>query len=115
MKKIATKDTYSHIFNIASILLPENTRSFLVVTSDAANIVILDLKDCSFTPLINLPYGRTGLRKVEPGIYLSVSPCGRAIFTAALEKFKLAWTVSKDENQNPVLSAPLENTRNKCE
>ena len=113
IKKIASTKAYAHIFNIAALLLPELKRSHLVISSDSGNIVILDLKDCKFTPLVSIPYGRTGLRKEEPGIYLSVSPCGRAIFSSALEKFKLAWTVSKDEKENPVLSAPLENTRNK--
>lgn len=113
MKQIVTEPMYSHIFNLATLSPTESEKDYLVVMSDAANIVIFDLTGCTFKPIISLPYGRTGLRRVEPGYYLSVSPCGRAIFSSALEKFKLAWSVSKNDKNLPTLSSPLENSRSK--
>ncbi|KAH0792774.1 pre-mRNA-splicing factor rse1 [Histomonas meleagridis] len=102
------KPTFCHVFSVATISLPESTQDFLVVTSDSGDITVFDLTNKIFTQLFSIPYARTGMRRYEPGPYLSVSPCGRAIFSSSLEKYKVAFSISKSKNGKPSLSAPIE-------
>lgn len=112
--KILTKQTFCHVYSVKTLSFPESTHDYLVVTADSGNITILDLLGEKFTQVICIPFGRTGMRRFEPGYYLNVSPCGRAIFTTSLEKYKVAWEIIQTENFAPKIGPPIDLPRSHC-
>ena len=114
MTKVLTKQTFCHVYSVKTLSFPGSTIDYLVITSDSGNITIIDLKGEKFQKLICVPFGRTGMRRFEPGYYLNISPCGRAIFTASLEKYKVAWEIIQTENLAPQLGPPIDLPRSHC-
>lgn len=114
MTKVLTKQTFCHVYSVKTLSFPGSTIDYLVITSDSGNITIIDLKGEKFQKLICIPFGRTGMRRFEPGYYLNISPCGRAIFTASLEKYKVAWEIIQTENLAPQLGPPIDLPRSHC-
>lgn len=53
-------------------------------------------------------FGKTGVRRVIPGQYLSVDPKGRACLIASVEKNKLVYVLNRNAQAELTISSPLE-------
>ena len=53
-------------------------------------------------------FGKTGVRRVVPGQYVTAEPKGRAIMVAAVEKQKLVYVMNRDNAGRTTISSPLE-------
>ena len=114
--RIFTRPTFCHVLNVQTLSFPgeedsKNFHDFLGLIADSGNITIADLSGDGYKEIICIPYGRTGMRRMEPGFYFNISLCGRAIFAAALEKYKIAWPIAQNDQAIPEISAPIETTR----
>lgn len=100
---------YAHVFAVAALSAPGAAHDFLAATSDAGDLTIFDLSGgARFHRVASVPFARAGLRRLEPGPYLAVSPCGRAVFACALEKYKVAFAVGGGEGASLSVGAPIE-------
>ena len=113
MKRIMIEPMYTHIFSVSTLVIPgaQYTHDYLVASSDSGNITIFDLGNLKFKSIICIPYARVGMRRTEPGFYMCTSPCGRVIFTTAIQKNRVAWTLIKDDQDIPIIRAPIETSR----
>ncbi|OHT00949.1 CPSF A subunit region family protein [Tritrichomonas foetus] len=111
INRIFTKPTFCHLFNVKTLSFPGSIHDYLAMTSDSGNITIADLKNDDITIVACFPFARTGMRRMEPGYYFNISPCGRAILTSALEKYKVAWPVNQSDDKSPQILPPIETTR----
>ncbi|KAG5354548.1 Pre-mRNA-splicing factor RSE1 [Yarrowia sp. B02] len=98
--------THSQVRNIASFRLPGLKKDYLIASSDAGVISILEIKD-DFVSVHKEAYGRSGVRRVTPGEYLAVDPKGRACMLAAVEKQKLVYVLNR-QGSEITISSPLE-------
>ena len=78
--------------------------------TDSGRISILEYSPSlnQFTPVHQEPYGRSGLRRIVPGHFLSVDPQGRALLLGALEKQKFVYVLNRDADAKLTISSPLE-------
>lgn len=78
--------------------------------SDSGRIVFLEyiLEVEGFVQLHYHTYGKSGVRRVVPGEYLAVDPCGRCAMIGAMESAKLCYVLSRDNKGQLTISSPLE-------
>lgn len=115
-KQVICQQMFCHVHSVSTITIPKEDnkiRDWIAVTADSGNITILEVNQNKFAQLVSLPFARTGLRRYEPGYFLSVSPCGRAIVASALEKYKLAWPLQISQENTPILNAPIEHKKSR--
>jgi splicing factor 3B subunit 3 len=103
------------------------TRDYIIVGSDSGRLTILDYNaehnrfaNCvidgamllilydRFDKVHEETYGRTGMRRVVPGQYLTTDPKGRALMIGAIEKSKFVYILNRDSAAKLTISSPLE-------
>lgn len=53
-------------------------------------------------------YGKTGVRRIVPGQYISADPMGRAFMISAIEKQKFVYIMNRDSENKLTISSPLD-------
>ncbi|KAG5361182.1 Pre-mRNA-splicing factor RSE1 [Yarrowia sp. C11] len=102
-----THHTHSQVREIRSFRLPGLKKDYILCSSDAGVISILEYRNNRFFSLHKESYGRSGIRRVVPGEYLAVDPKGRACMLASVEKSKLVYVLNR-QGADIVISSPLE-------
>ena len=114
MVRCFVEPLFCHVFSVGCLSFPGSNHDFVALTADSGNITVVDLFENRVSRVFSFPFAKVGMRRHEPGFYLCVSPCGRSIFAAAIERHKVAWSVSQSETGRPVISAPIEPSRSKA-
>lgn len=96
--------------SIAPFRIAGSSKDHIIITSDSGRVVILDYdaNKNSFEEIHTETYGKTGIRRIVPGQYLTVDPKGRAALIASVEKNKLVYVLNRDSAANVTISSPLE-------
>lgn len=78
--------------------------------SDSGRLPIIEyLSDQNKFHRVHLEtFGKSGIRRVIPGQYLSVDPKGRACCIASVEKNKLVYVLNRNAQADLTISSPLE-------
>lgn len=78
--------------------------------SDSGRIVILQYnpQKNSFDKVHQETYGKTGIRRIVPGQYISPDPKGRALMISAIEKQKFVYILNRNTENMLTISSPLE-------
>lgn len=115
--RILAQNAYCNIRNIASIKVIGATKDLILLTSDSGMLSIIeyDSSHNKFIPIKNETYYKTGIRRISPGDYISVDPKGRAVMLTALERNKIVYTFTREDNEyaNKLsIMSPVEANRN---
>jgi splicing factor 3B subunit 3 len=58
-------------------------------------------------------FGKTGIRRATPGLYMAADPKGRSIMIGAVERAKFVYILNRDPQTNKlVISSPLDSHKN---
>jgi splicing factor 3B subunit 3 len=63
---------------------------------------------CCFEKVHQETYGKTGVRRIVPGQYISSDPMGRAFMISAVEKQKFVYIMNRDSENKLTISSPLD-------
>lgn len=98
------------IRSIAPFRIAGSSKDHVIVTSDSGRVAILDYNPDKnvFEQLHLETFGKSGIRRIVPGQYLTVDPKGRAALIASVEKNKLVYVLNRDSAANVTISSPLE-------
>lgn len=107
---VLSYNLFGIIRSIASFRIAGSSKDHIIVTSDSGRVIILDYnpQKNSFDQLHSETYGKSGIRRIVPGQYLTVDPKGRAALIASVEKNKLVYVLNRDSSANVTISSPLE-------
>lgn len=110
LQPVARVDAFATIRALDSFRLPGTRRDYIVLTSDAGAISILqpDPATATFRRVHCEVFGKSGCRRIVPGQFLACDPKGRACMVAAVEKQKFAYVLNRDSAENLTISSPLE-------
>jgi len=83
---------------------------YAIIGSDSGRITIIEyLPAQNRLNRVHLEtFGKSGVRRVIPGQYLSVDPKGRACLIASAEKNKLVYVLNRNAQAELTISSPLE-------
>ena len=95
------------LLTVNAIKLPGTRTDLIAITSDLGIFVVYDFVNNKLQKIHEEPYGRSGTRRIVPGIYAAVDPKGRCIMLAALEYKKLTFILNR-EDAKYLISSPLE-------
>lgn len=78
--------------------------------TDSGRIVVLQYNGEKnvFEKLHQETYGKTGVRRIVPGQYISTDPMGRAFMLSAIEKQKFVYIMNRDSENKLTISSPLD-------
>lgn len=107
---ILSYNCFGILRSIAAFRIAGSSKDHILVTSDSGRIAVLDYNpDKNTFDQIHLEtFGKSGIRRVVPGQYLTVDPKGRAAMIASVEKNKLVYVLNRDSAANVIISSPLE-------
>ena len=127
LQSMVARQTFSHIRGLVPFRVPGSSKGtllhflllylilidYIVVTSDGGRIVVLsfDTATHSFTKVHQETFGKTGLRRIVAGQFLTADPKGRAVMLAAPEKQKLVYILNRDSKGGLMIYSPLEANR----
>ncbi|KAJ7819941.1 CPSF A subunit region-domain-containing protein [Mycena olivaceomarginata] len=116
LSSVVVTDVFASIRSLASFRLTGNNKDYAIIGSDSGRIVILEFSEDSrkFIKLHQETYGKTGARRIVPGMFLATDPKGRSVMISALEKSKLVYILNRDAASNLTISSPLEAHRAAC-
>lgn len=102
-------DTFSLITQLSTFRLPGTRRDHIILLTDSGNLTVLqaDISSRTFIRLHCEPFGRTGIRRCVPSLYLSVEPHGRACMISAVERQKFCYVLNRDGENRVTISSPL--------
>ncbi|KAJ2715833.1 pre-mRNA-splicing factor rse1 [Coemansia spiralis] len=108
-----SQNLFCRIRSLAQFRLPGGTKDYVAVGSDAGALAVLeyDVRARRFVAVQYHEFGRTGLRRQQPGQYVAADPKGRAVMVAAIERAKIVYVVTRDADAAVVLASPLEANR----
>lgn len=116
LSRLVVQNTYCNIRAIAPFKVLESTKDLILLTSDSGTLSIIefDAVSSNFKPVKNETYYKTGIRRLAPGEYISVDPSGRAVMLGAIERNKLVYSFTRDNNHlnKLVVMSPIEANRN---
>lgn len=109
-KTILTHNAFGILRRIASVRIPGTPCDLLIVTSDAGRIALLQyIPEKNRFERIHLEtYGKSGIRRTIPGMYLAVDPRGRCCMLGSAEKNKTVYILNRDQEQKVTISSPQE-------
>lgn len=110
---ILTTNTFGIIRKMAAIRIPGTPSDILIVTSDSGRIALLEYDpDKNRFDHVHLEtYGKSGIRRTIPGMYLAVDPRGRCCMLASAEKNKIVYILNRNQEQKVTISSPQEITQ----
>lgn len=112
LELIASSRLFSIIRSIKAFKLTGSKKDFIVVSSDSGKLTVLELVGDKLVVLHSETYGKTGVRRIIPGQFLTCDPKGRSLMIASLDKSKLVYILNRDNQANLTISSPLEANRN---
>ncbi len=87
---------------------------YVILGTDSGRISVLewnDEKSC-FVRIQCETFGKTGIRRGIPGLYLATDPKGRAVMIGAAERAKFVYILNRDAQSKLMISSPLDSHRN---
>ena len=110
MISVAMQNVFGLIRRIAAFRLSGTNRDYLVMTSDAGRIIVLEFDGVKnkWKKIHQETYGKTGIRRAVPGEYLATDPIGRTVMIGAIEKQKFVYILGRDGQSRLTISSPLE-------
>lgn len=110
LEPVLSHNCFGILRSIAPFRIAGSSKDHIIVTSDSGRVAILDYNSAtnSFDQVHLETFGKSGIRRVIPGQYLTVDPKGRAAMIASVEKNKLVYVLNRDSAANVVISSPLE-------
>uniref|UniRef100_A0A7S0PY64 DNA damage-binding protein 1 n=1 Tax=Coccolithus braarudii TaxID=221442 RepID=A0A7S0PY64_9EUKA len=110
VQTIYATEVFGIIRSISTFRLTGGNRDYLVVGSDSGKIVILEFSPerACFERIHGETYGKSGIRRIVPGQFVSADPRGRALMVSATEKQKLVYILNRDSAARLTISSPLE-------
>ena len=109
-KTICRQDVFGTIRSIGTFRLLGGEFDYLVMATDSGkfNIYRYDMKENRFIIEISHAYGHVGCRRALAGELLAMDPAGRAIMCGAVERQKIVYGLTREEDVPLVLKSPLE-------
>ncbi|CAH1955904.1 unnamed protein product [Acanthoscelides obtectus] len=103
-------EIFGIVRSLMAFRLTGGTKDYVVVGSDSGRIVILEYipQKNIFEKIHQETFGKSGCRRIVPGLYLATDPRGRAVMIGAIEKQKLAYILNRDNQARLTISSPLE-------
>eukprot|EP00834_Sanchytrium_tribonematis_P003169 NODE_115_length_18417_cov_0.666012.p1 type:complete len:1040 gc:universal NODE_115_length_18417_cov_0.666012:1050-4169(+) len=105
-------DLLCTLCTVNAVKLPGTHLDLICLTSDGGLFHVFKLENCQLLKIHAEAFGRSGTRRIIPGIYTSVDPKGRAIMTSAIESKKITYILNRDDSKY-LISSPLEINSNK--
>ncbi len=98
------------IRSISSFRLFGTKRDHILLGTDSGRIVVLQYngEKNMFEKVHQETYGKTGVRRIVPGQYISTDPMGRAFMISAIEKQKFVYIMNRDSENKLTISSPLD-------
>ena len=114
IKSFKSFKSFSLVRNIAKFRLTGSRKDLVVLTSDSGKLSILEYLESvnDFKILHQETFGKSGIRRIIPGLHLATDPKGRSLMISAIEKSKLVYVLNRDSDNNITISSPLEFNRN---
>lgn len=83
---------------------------FIILATDSGRIAIIEYLPAEnrFSRIHLETFGKSGVRRVIPGQFLTVDPKGRACLVASVEKNKLVYVFNRNTQAELTISSPLE-------
>lgn len=110
LNTVCLHQTFSVIRALETVRLPGTQHDYLVVGTDSGVLSILGFEQNQFRRIYAEIFGKSGCRRVVPGEYVAVDPRGRAVLTAALERQKFVYSLSRSPESELIISSPLEHS-----
>lgn len=110
LQSLISVNVFGIIRSIAAFRLTGGIKDYLAIGSESGRLVILEyLPDKRrFDKVHQETFGRSGIRRIVPGQYLTCDSKGRAIMIGSVEKQKLVYQLNRDTQANLTISSPLE-------
>lgn len=110
LKRICRQDMFGTIRSLRPFRLLGSKFDYLVVATDSGKFTILrfDVEEKRFVPQVTHTYGHTGCRRAIAGELLAVDLAGRAVMSAGVERQKIVYPLTRDENVPLKIASPLE-------
>lgn len=107
---LSQADVFGILRNIEAFRLTGGHKDHIAATSDSGRISVLDWneKEGKFIKLHLETFGKTGVRRVVAGHYLSVDPKGRCLIIGAPERQKFVYILNRDVSGRMQIGSPLE-------
>jgi splicing factor 3B subunit 3 len=88
----------------------QTNKDYILLGTDSGRIVVLqfNVDKRTFEKVHQETYGKTGVRRIVPGQYISADPMGRAFMISAVEKQKFVYIMNRDSDNKLTISSPLE-------
>ncbi len=114
--KLAGTDVFGIIRTVSTFRLfgvgfaQKTDTDYILLGTDSGRIVVLkfDASKNVFEKVHQETYGKTGVRRIVPGQYISPDPMGRAFMISAIEKQKFVYIMNRDSNNKLTISSPLD-------
>ena len=106
-------NTFSHLRSVTPLRILGDKQDLLVATADNGDFSVLRF-DNSLSEFILVecePFGKSGIRRTVPGVFVAVDPLGRSLMITAQEKQKLVYMIRRDLKHRVIISSPLESHR----
>jgi len=110
LESVCVDEAFGVIRSMCALRPVGSSRDLLAVGSDSGQLSVLcfDGKSGHFSKLRGEKFGKSGCRRAVAGQYVASDPSGRAVMVAAVEKQKLVYMVTRDNEENLVVASPLE-------
>lgn len=107
---VLSHDIFGIIRSIAPFRLAGSNKDYLILATDSGRITIIEYLPSHnrFHRLHLETFGKSGVRRVIPGEYLTCDPKGRACLIASTEKNKLVYVLNRNAQAELTISSPLE-------
>lgn len=107
---IFSQDVFGIIRSLAAFRLAGSSKDYIIIGSDSGRITIIEYVPSRnrFNRIHLETFGKSGVRRVIPGQYLTVDPKGRACLIASIEKNKLVYVLNRNAQAELTISSPLE-------
>eukprot|EP00842_Homolaphlyctis_polyrhiza_P007012 jgi/Hompol1/8/HPOL_001304-RA len=110
VRTLLTLPLFGLVRSLAAFRLTGASKDYLVIGSDSGRIVILEYNVAknTFDKVHQETFGKSGVRRIVPGQYLTADPKGRAVMIGAVDKQKLVYVLNRDSATKLTISSPLE-------
>mmetsp|Transcript_10418 Transcript_10418/g.21427 ORF Transcript_10418/g.21427 Transcript_10418/m.21427 type:complete len:669 (+) Transcript_10418:121-2127(+) len=112
LKLLSSSKVFATVRSLDNYRVQGSKRDQIVVGTDSGAITLFRFEGKSGSyAMVQVQcetFGKTGVRRVVPGQYVTAEPKGRAIMVAAVEKQKLVYVMNRDSGGRTTISSPLE-------
>ncbi|KAJ1719564.1 pre-mRNA-splicing factor rse1 [Coemansia erecta] len=111
LTQLSTQPVFAQIRSLAVFRVPGGKQDHVALTCDNGALSILAYEPQQqrrFALVQHHEFARTGLRRGAAGEYVASDPRGRAVMVAGVERAKLVYVVTRDEDARVLLASPLD-------